>query len=130
MLATIGLTIPAILTFGLLLYKQIILGMEPLDVTMLLLTLVSSTMTFSSSRANVLPGAVHLLLFFGYLLQIFQGRMEKSSLQAGHYPISRFVAFMCANAQCAAAERSLIMADGSHRRLFPIGASRFRSGCR
>lgn len=71
-LATIGLTIPAVLTFGLLFHKQIILGLEPIDVTMLSLTLVLSTMTFSSSRTNVLLGAVHLLLFFAYLLLIFQ----------------------------------------------------------
>jgi Ca2+:H+ antiporter len=71
-LATIGLTIPAVLTFGLLFHKHIILGLEPIDVTMLSLTLVLSTMTFSSSRTNVLLGAVHLLLFFAYLLLIFQ----------------------------------------------------------
>lgn len=71
-LATIGLTIPAVLTFGLLFHKHIVLGLEPIDVTMLSLTLVLSTMTFSSSRTNVLLGAVHLLLFFAYLLLIFQ----------------------------------------------------------
>jgi Ca2+:H+ antiporter len=56
----------------LLFHKQIILGLEPIDVTMLSLTLVLSTMTFSSSRTNVLLGAVHLLLFLAYLLLIFQ----------------------------------------------------------
>ena len=71
-LATIGLTIPAVLAFGLLFHKSIILGLEPVDITMLSLTLVLSTMTFSSSRTNVLLGAVHLLLFFAYLLLIFQ----------------------------------------------------------
>jgi Ca2+:H+ antiporter len=71
-LATIGLTIPAVLTYGLLSHKRIILGLEPIDVTMLSLTLVLSTMTFSNSRTNVLLGAVHLLLFFAYLLLIFQ----------------------------------------------------------
>jgi len=71
-LATIGLTIPAVLAYGLLFHKKIILGLEPIDVTMLSLTLVLSTMTFSSSRTNVLLGAVHLLLFFAYLLLIFQ----------------------------------------------------------
>ena len=71
-LATIGLTIPAVLAFGLWSHKSIILGLEPVDVTMLALTLVLSTMTFSSSRTNVLLGSVHLLLFFAYLLLIFQ----------------------------------------------------------
>jgi Ca2+:H+ antiporter len=71
-LATIGLTIPAVLTFGLLANKSIILGLDPVDITLLSLSLVLSTMTFSSSRTNVLLGAVHLLLFFAYLLLIFQ----------------------------------------------------------
>lgn len=71
-LATIGLTIPAVLMFGLVSHKQIILGLDPVDITLLALTLVLSTMTFSSSRTNVLLGAVHLLLFFAYLLLIFQ----------------------------------------------------------
>ena len=71
-LATIGLTIPAVLAFGLLSHKPIILGLDPIDMTMLSLTLVLSTITFSSSRTNVLLGAVHLLLFFAYLMLIFQ----------------------------------------------------------
>lgn len=71
-LATIGLTIPAVLTYGLLSHKQIVLGLEPVDITMLSLTLVLSIMTFSNNRTNVLLGAVHLLLFFVYLLLIFQ----------------------------------------------------------
>lgn len=71
-LATIGLTIPAVLGFGLLTGKPVILGLDMVDITLLSLTLVLSTMTFSSTRTNVLLGAVHLLLFFAYLLLIFQ----------------------------------------------------------
>ena len=71
-LATIGLTIPAVLAYGLLFHKPIILGLEPIDVTLLSVTLVLSTMTFSSSRTNVLLGSVHLVLFFSYLMLIFQ----------------------------------------------------------
>ena len=71
-LATIGLTIPAVLTFGLIADRNIILGLDPVDMTMLALTLLQSTMTFSSTRTNVLLGAVHLLLFSVYLLLMFQ----------------------------------------------------------
>ena len=71
-LATIALTIPAVLLFGLLAHKKIVLGLDSVDTTMLSLTLVLSTMTFSNSRTNVLLGAVHLLLFFAYLLLVFQ----------------------------------------------------------
>jgi len=71
-LATIGLTIPAVLMFGLITKKSIILGLDAVDITLLAVTLVLSSMTFSSSRTNVLLGAVHLLLFCAYLLLIFQ----------------------------------------------------------
>lgn len=71
-LATTGLTIPAVLIFGIVTGKPIILGLDMVDITLLSLTLVLSNMTFSSSRTNVLLGAVHLLLFFAYLLLIFQ----------------------------------------------------------
>ena len=39
---------------------------------MLLLTLVVSMLTFALEGTNVLLGAVHLLLFFAYLMLIFE----------------------------------------------------------
>jgi Ca2+:H+ antiporter len=71
-LASIGLTIPAVLIFGLLAGKPIIFGLDPVDITLLSLTLVLSTTTLSSSRTNVLLGAVHLVVFLAYVLLIFQ----------------------------------------------------------
>jgi Ca2+:H+ antiporter len=72
-LATIGLTIPAVLTIGLFTGKTIILGLGAANMTLLALTLVLSALTFSSSRTNILLGAVHLLLFLAYLMLIFEG---------------------------------------------------------
>ena len=71
-LATISLTIPTLLTLGLMTGKTITLGLEPVDQVLLLLTLLLSTMTFSRSRTNVLQGAVHVILFFAYLMLIFE----------------------------------------------------------
>lgn len=71
-LATSSLTIPAILTIGLMTGKTITLGLDPVDQVMLLLTLLLSTLTFSRSRTNVLLGAVHVLLFLAYLMLIFE----------------------------------------------------------
>jgi len=71
-LASISLTIPAVLTIGLLTDQTIILGLDPVDIVLLLLTLAVSTLTFASARTNVLLGAVHLLLFLAYLMLIFQ----------------------------------------------------------
>jgi Ca2+:H+ antiporter len=72
MACAIALTIPAVITVGILAGKPIIPGLDAADMTLLSLTLVLSTMTFSSSRTNVLLDAVHLLVYFAYLLLIFQ----------------------------------------------------------
>lgn len=69
--ASIGLTIPAVLTIGLITGRSVVLGLEPSSTVLLLLTLIVSLITFSSNRTNVLLGAVHLLLFVAYVMMIF-----------------------------------------------------------
>ncbi len=71
-LASIGLTIPLVLAVGFVTGQQIILGLGATDITLLILTLALSMVTFASQRTNVLLGAVHLLVFFAYLLFIFE----------------------------------------------------------
>jgi Ca2+:H+ antiporter len=71
-LASISLTIPAVLAIGLLTERTVVLGLAPVDTIMLLLTLGLSTLTFASGRTNALLGAVHLLLFLAYLMLIFE----------------------------------------------------------
>lgn len=71
-LASIGLTIPAVLTIGLVTGKTIVLGLDPVDSILLVLTLAMCGLTFTSNRTNVLLGAVHLLLFLAYLMLIFE----------------------------------------------------------
>ena len=70
-LATIGLTIPAVLTIGLFTGRPVTLGMEGGNFPLLLLTLAASVVTFASGRTNVLQGCIHLLLFAVFLLLIF-----------------------------------------------------------
>jgi Ca2+:H+ antiporter len=72
-LATIGLTIPAVLSIGLITGKTIVLGLSPVNSILLVLLLSVSTITFSKSRTNVLLGAVHLLIFFAYVMLMFEG---------------------------------------------------------
>lgn len=72
-LATIGLTIPAVLTIGLLTGKTIVLGLSPVNAILLVLLLAVSTITFSNSRTNALLGAVHILIFSAYLMLMFEG---------------------------------------------------------
>ena len=71
-LASIGLTIPAVLTIGLVTGKTILLGLDPADSILLVLTLAVCGLTFTSNRTNVLMGAVHLLLFLAYVMLIFE----------------------------------------------------------
>jgi Ca2+:H+ antiporter len=70
-LSTIGLTVPAVLGIGLITGQQVILGLNFAELTLLALTLVLSTITFSGARTTVLQGAVHLVLFFVYVVLIF-----------------------------------------------------------
>jgi Ca2+:H+ antiporter len=72
-LATISLTVPAMILVSNLIGRDIALGLEHTDTVMLLLTLAVSVVTFASGRTNVIQGAVHLILFATYLLLIVQG---------------------------------------------------------
>lgn len=70
-LATIGLTIPAVLVLGLIIGQPVVLGLDPAQTILLLLTLVVSLLTFAGGTTNMLLGAVHLLLFLAYLMMLF-----------------------------------------------------------
>ncbi|MGI8821643.1 MAG: calcium:proton antiporter [Chthoniobacterales bacterium] len=70
-LASVGLTIPAVLTIGFITHRPVTLGMEGGNLPLLLLTLAVSVVTFASGKTNVLHGCIHLLLFAVFLLLIF-----------------------------------------------------------
>jgi Ca2+:H+ antiporter len=70
-LATIGLTIPAILAVSFLTGRTIELGLEIPDMIMLAITVVVSMTTFAAGRTTYLQGSLHLVLFLGYLLLVF-----------------------------------------------------------
>ncbi len=70
-LATISLTIPAILIIGLVTGEKIILGLNGVDSVLLVLTLFMSVINFSSGKSNIIQGLIHLMLFVLYMLLIF-----------------------------------------------------------
>jgi Ca2+:H+ antiporter len=70
-LATIGLTIPAVLTISLITKRPVTLGVQGGNLPLLLLTLAVSVVTFTSRRTNILQGCVHLLLFAVFVLLMF-----------------------------------------------------------
>jgi Ca2+/H+ antiporter len=70
-LATLAMTIPAVIIVAMVGHTTLELGLSPSDQVMLVLTLLTSMLTFSGGRTNVLQGTVHLGLFLAYLLLIF-----------------------------------------------------------
>jgi Ca2+:H+ antiporter len=70
-LASIGLTIPAVLIIGMITKRPVTLGIEGGNLPLLLLTLAVSVVTFGSGKTSVLQGCIHLLLFAVFLLLIF-----------------------------------------------------------
>ncbi len=70
-LASIGLTIPSVLTIGMITKREVVLGIQGGNLPLLVLTLAVSMVTFGSGKTNILQGCIHLLLFAVFLLLIF-----------------------------------------------------------
>lgn len=66
-LATLALTIPAVLTIGLLINQEVQLGLPIQNVTLLCVMLAISVLTFAQRRTNLLQGGIHLLVFLFWL---------------------------------------------------------------
>lgn len=69
--STLGLTVPAVLAIGLLTGKTVILGLSPINMVLLAMTLFVSSITFSNARTTMLEGAVHLSIFLVFLTLVF-----------------------------------------------------------
>ena len=61
--ATIGLTIPAVLTIGLITGYTVHPGLDEVQTVLLILTLFVSGLTFGGVRTNVLQGTVHIIVY-------------------------------------------------------------------
>jgi Ca2+:H+ antiporter len=72
-LATIGLTVPAVLGISLVTGRTVELGLQGADPILLVTTLLTAVVTFSAQRTYLLLGVVHLILFLTYLMLIFEG---------------------------------------------------------
>lgn len=66
-IATIGLTVPIVSLVALYFQKNLPLGLDPLNVVLIVSTLFISTLTLSTGRTTVLHGAVHLVIFAVFL---------------------------------------------------------------
>jgi Ca2+:H+ antiporter len=66
-LATIGLTIPAVALVAIVVGRPIELGLDGKDQVLLALTLLVGVITLGTGRTTVLQGIVHLVIFFAFL---------------------------------------------------------------
>ncbi|PTM40740.1 calcium:proton antiporter [Bosea sp. 124] len=69
--STLGLTVPAVLGIGLLTGQEIVLGLSGANMIILAMTLLLSTLTFTGTRTTMLEGAVHLSVFFVFVVLVF-----------------------------------------------------------
>lgn len=69
--ATIGLTVPAVALMSLSSGREIDFGLNKRDSAMLVLTLMLSVVSFGAGRTNVLTGLVHLVVFATYAFFLF-----------------------------------------------------------
>lgn len=69
--STLGLTVPAVLTIGILTGQSVTLGLSATNMVILAMTLLLSTLTFTGTRTTMLEGAVHLSVFFVFLVLVF-----------------------------------------------------------
>jgi Ca2+:H+ antiporter len=67
-LATIGLTIPVVAALSIWLDKPLVLGLDPKNLVLLVLTFVVGTLTLGTGRTNVLQGAVHIVILAAFVV--------------------------------------------------------------
>jgi len=69
--ATIGLTVPAVALLSIATNRDIVFGLDKRDTVLLLLTLLLSVVSFGAGRTNLLTGLVHLVVFATYVFLLF-----------------------------------------------------------
>ena len=65
--ASIGLTIPAVAVLSVVFGQKLVLGLQPSEMVLLILTMFISTLTLATGRTTVLQGTVHLVIFGVFL---------------------------------------------------------------
>lgn len=66
-LASIGLTIPVVVAAALALDLPLVLGLDPKDLALLVLTFLVGATSLATGRTNMMQGAVHLVVFAAFL---------------------------------------------------------------
>jgi len=71
LVSTVGLTIPAVLTIGLLTGQTVVLGESPVNLALLAVTMLLSVTSFLGRKTTALHGGAHLMVFVLYALAVF-----------------------------------------------------------
>ena len=66
-LASIGLTVPIVVLLSITLQLPLVLGLQPKDMGLLILTFLVSAVTLGTGRTYMMQGAVHLVVFAAFL---------------------------------------------------------------
>jgi len=66
-LASIGLTVPAVVLASVLLELPLTLGLEPKDMVLLALSLLVGAIGLGAGRTNMMQGAVQVVIFAAFL---------------------------------------------------------------
>lgn len=69
--STLGMTVPAVLLIGVFTGQPVVLGLSATNMMIAAMTLLLSTLTFTGTRTTMLEGAVHLAVFFVFLVLVF-----------------------------------------------------------
>ena len=69
--STVGLTVPVVLLIGLVTQQTVTLGLNPLDMLLLILTVLLSILSFLGLRTSPVQGVMHLTLFVIYAFLLF-----------------------------------------------------------
>ncbi|PNS08190.1 Ca2+/H+ antiporter [Lysobacter silvestris] len=70
-IATIGLTIPTVTLISLYKGWSLSMGLPPMGMVLLMVTLFITSISLRTGRTSILPGIVHLVLFAAYLFLSF-----------------------------------------------------------
>lgn len=69
--STVGLTVPSVLIVGMLTGKTVLFGLSATETILFVITLLLSLITFLGKRTTPVMGIMHLVLFFVFIMLIF-----------------------------------------------------------
>jgi Ca2+:H+ antiporter len=70
-LSTISVTVPAVLITGMVTRKEVILGLEPVQSAMIIISMLVGVISYKDGETNALQGFIHLILFITFVVLIF-----------------------------------------------------------